>query len=49
MIALGTRCWKTGAPHWALGVSSGPMVETIYHRSNRLHPAKDAQIEDVFL
>ncbi|KAK2822994.1 hypothetical protein FQN49_007576, partial [Arthroderma sp. PD_2] len=40
---------KTGAPRWALEVPSSPMVETIYHRANRSHPAKDAQIEDDFL
>ncbi|OAL74174.1 IRE protein kinase [Trichophyton violaceum] len=40
---------KTGAPRWALEVPSSPMVETVYHRANRSHSAKDAQIEDDFL
>ncbi|EEH06437.1 serine/threonine-protein kinase [Histoplasma capsulatum G186AR] len=39
---------KTGAPRWALEVPSSPMVETIYHQSNRSGFA-DAQPEDDFI
>ncbi|KKZ65107.1 serine/threonine-protein kinase/endoribonuclease IRE1 [[Emmonsia] crescens] len=39
---------KTGAARWALEVPSSPMVETIYHQSNRSGFA-DAQPEDDFI
>ncbi|EEH43227.1 IRE protein kinase [Paracoccidioides brasiliensis Pb18] len=43
-----SRDRKTGAARWALEIPSSPMVETIYHQSNRSGFA-DVQPEDDFL